>query len=90
MTAMIYPTPNPSATETMIVARGEGPYIYDHNGKQYLEGMAGLWCTSLGYGNQEIIAGMGQIKEFLHARAQPNAEPFAATQRNQCLNQLKT
>ena len=55
MTAMIYPTTNPSATETMIVARGEGPYIYVHNGKQYLEGMAGLWCTSLGYGNQEII-----------------------------------
>jgi 4-aminobutyrate--pyruvate transaminase len=55
MTAMIYPTTNPSATETMIVARGEGPYIYDHNGKQYLEGMAGLWCTSLGYGNEEII-----------------------------------
>lgn len=55
MTAMIYPTTNPSATETMIVARGEGPYIYDQTGKRYLEGMAGLWCTALGYGNEEII-----------------------------------
>jgi len=55
MTAMIYPTTNPEATEVMIVSRGEGPYIYDDTGKQYLEGMSGLWCTSLGYGNQEII-----------------------------------
>ena len=55
MTAMIYPTTNPSATETMIVARGEGPYIFDQAGKRYLEGMAGLWCTSLGYGNEEVI-----------------------------------
>ena len=55
MTAMIYPTTNPEATEVMVVARGEGPYIYDETGKQYLEGMAGLWCTSLGYGNEEII-----------------------------------
>jgi len=55
MTAMIYPTTNPEATEVMIVSRGEGPYIYDDTGKRYLEGMSGLWCTSLGYGNQEII-----------------------------------
>ena len=55
MTAMIYPTTNPATPETMIVSRGEGPYIYDAAGKQYLEGMSGLWCTSLGYGNEEII-----------------------------------
>ena len=55
MTAMIYPTTNPSATETMVVARGEGPYIFDKAGKRYLEGMAGLWCTALGYGNEEVI-----------------------------------
>jgi adenosylmethionine-8-amino-7-oxononanoate aminotransferase len=52
---MLYPTTNPSAAEQMVVARGEGPYIYDRSGKRYLEGMAGLWCTSLGYGNEEII-----------------------------------
>ena len=55
MTSMLYPTTNPSASEQMIVSRGDGPYIYDRAGKRYLEGMAGLWCTSLGYGNEEII-----------------------------------
>ena len=55
MTAMIYPTTNPAAAEQMMVTRGEGPYIFDQHGKRYLEGMAGLWCTALGYGNEEII-----------------------------------
>ena len=62
---MIYPTTNPAAPETMIVSRGEGPYIYDAAGKQYLEGMSGLWCTSLGYGNEEIIeAASRQMREL--------------------------
>ena len=35
-------------------ARAEGVYLWDNHGKQYLEGMAGLWCTALGYGNTEL------------------------------------
>ena len=56
MSSIIYPTTNFKATEQLIIERGEGVYVYDNNGKQYLEGMAGLWCTSLGYGNEEIIS----------------------------------
>ena len=55
MTHMIYPTTNFKAIEQMQIDRGEGVYVYDSNGNRYLEGMAGLWCTSLGYGNQELI-----------------------------------
>jgi 4-aminobutyrate--pyruvate transaminase len=55
MNTMIYPTTNFKAIEQMVVARGEGVYVYDDHGKRYLEGMAGLWCTALGYGNEEII-----------------------------------
>lgn len=65
MTAMLYPSTNPAATEAMVVTHGEGPYIFDKNGKQYLEGMAGLWCTALGYGNEEIIeAATQQMREL--------------------------
>ena len=65
MTSMIYPTTNPAMSETMVVARAEGPYIYDKQGKRYLEGMAGLWCTALGYGNGEIIeAAERQMREL--------------------------
>jgi adenosylmethionine-8-amino-7-oxononanoate aminotransferase len=55
MTSIIYPTTNLTTIEQMVVERGEGVYVYDNKGKQYLEGMAGLWCTSLGYGNRELI-----------------------------------
>jgi 4-aminobutyrate--pyruvate transaminase len=42
-------------TGPLIIERGAGVYVYDTDGKPYLEGMAGLWCTSLGYGNEELV-----------------------------------
>ena len=42
-------------TGPLIIERGEGIYVYDSDGKPYIEGMAGLWCTALGYGNEELI-----------------------------------
>src|SRR5215469_2210194 len=41
-------------TGPLVIERGKGVYLYDSNGKAYLEGMAGLWCTALGYGNEEL------------------------------------
>lgn len=65
MSAVIYPTTDLTAIEQFMIARGDGVYIYDEHGKQYLEGMAGLWCTALGYGNKELIeaaqAQMGKL-----------------------------
>jgi 4-aminobutyrate--pyruvate transaminase len=55
MTHLIYPTTNFKAIEQISLERGEGCYVWDDQGNKYLEGMAGLWCTALGYGNQEII-----------------------------------
>ena len=55
MTHLIYPTTNFKAIEQISIERGEGCYVWDDNGNKYLEGMAGLWCTALGYGNQEVI-----------------------------------
>jgi 4-aminobutyrate---pyruvate transaminase len=42
-------------TGPLILNEGRGIYLYDDTGKRYIEGMAGLWCTSLGYGNEEIV-----------------------------------
>ena len=39
----------------LIIERGEGVFLYDKDGKRYFEALAGLWCTSLGYGNEEIV-----------------------------------
>lgn len=53
-----------------ILNEGRGIYLFDDKGKRYIEGMAGLWCTALGYGNEEIVeaaaAAMRKVS-FTHA-----------------------
>ena len=55
MTALIYPTTNLTQVEQLNIVRGDGIYVYDKEGKQYLEGLSALWCAALGYGNEEMI-----------------------------------
>src|SRR5215470_17342237 len=37
-----------------ILERGRGVFVYDSAGKDYIEAMAGLWCTALGWGDNEL------------------------------------
>jgi len=39
----------------LIIERGEGVYVYDDHGKQYLEAMSGLWSVALGFSNERLI-----------------------------------
>jgi len=55
MSHVLYPTTNLSATEQLIIERADGAFVYDNRGRRYLEAMSGLWCTALGYGNEELI-----------------------------------
>jgi putrescine aminotransferase len=48
-----------------IITHADGVYIYDSDGNRILDGMAGLWCVSLGYGRQELIdAATEQMKKL--------------------------
>ena len=38
----------------VVLESADGIYVRDNHGKQYLEGMAGLWCTAIGYGQEEL------------------------------------
>ena len=42
-------------TGPLVIERGQGVHLYDSSGKAYIEGLAGLWCTALGYGNEELV-----------------------------------
>ncbi|MCJ2083150.1 aminotransferase [Methylobacterium sp. J-090] len=42
-------------TGGLVLERGHGVWVYDSDGRPYLEGMAGLWCTALGYSNEELV-----------------------------------
>ncbi len=37
-----------------VVTHGDGIYVYDDAGKAYIEALAGLWCTSLGFANERL------------------------------------
>ena len=55
---LIHPYTNLAAfrdTGPLVLERGHGVWVYDTDGRPYLEGMAGLWCTALGYGNEELV-----------------------------------
>ncbi len=52
----------------LVIERAHGVYVYDTDGKPYIEGMAGLWCTALGYGNEELVeAAAAQMRKLSFA-----------------------
>ncbi len=65
MSSIIYPTTNLNQIEQISICRGDGIYVYDEAGKRYLEGLSGLWCASLGYGNEELIDAITQQLKIL-------------------------
>ncbi|KAJ4705655.1 Gamma aminobutyrate transaminase mitochondrial-like [Melia azedarach] len=54
----------------LVIEKSEGSYVYDINGKKYLDALAGLWCTALG-GNEPrlVAAATSQLKTlpFYHS-----------------------
>lgn len=53
------------AAGTRIITRADGPFIYDSEGNELLDGMAGLWCVNVGYGRHELAeAAYAQMKEL--------------------------
>ena len=52
-------------TGPLVIARGEGPYIWDTDGKKYLDGFAGLWNVNVGHGRRELAeAAATQINQI--------------------------
>jgi len=68
MSSIIYPVTNLAAIEQLNIVSGKGVYVYDDAGNQYLEGLSGLWCSALGYGNEELIAAINsQLKTLSYS-----------------------
>src|SRR5262249_39998380 len=38
----------------LVIERGDGVFVVDKNGNRFLEGMAGLWCASLGFSERRL------------------------------------
>ena len=58
------------ATGPLTIVRGRGVYVMDDDGKEYIEGMAGLWSAALGFSNERLATvAYEQMKQlpFYHA-----------------------
>jgi 4-aminobutyrate--pyruvate transaminase len=62
----------------LVLDRGKGIYVYDDHGKEYIDGLASLWCVSLGYGEERLVeAAARQMRQlpFTHIFAGRSHEP---------------
>jgi 4-aminobutyrate---pyruvate transaminase len=49
----------------LVITKGTGVFVFDEGGKDYIEGMAGLWCTSLGFGEERLVeAAVRQMRQL--------------------------
>jgi 4-aminobutyrate--pyruvate transaminase len=63
----------------LVISRGKGVRIFDEQGKEYIEAMAGLWCTSLGFDNERLVqAAANQMRKlpFYHSFTAKSHEPM--------------
>jgi 4-aminobutyrate--pyruvate transaminase len=66
-------------TGPLVVSRGKGVRIWDDSGREYIEGVAGLWCAALGFDNERLVqAAIAQMRKlpFYHAFAAKSHEPM--------------
>jgi adenosylmethionine-8-amino-7-oxononanoate aminotransferase len=70
-----------------VIVRGDGPWVYDHRGKKYLDGLSGLFVSQVGHGRTELAeAAAKQASElayfpvwsYAHDRAVELAERLAS------------
>jgi 4-aminobutyrate--pyruvate transaminase len=66
-------------TGPLVISRGEGVWVYDNAGKGYIEGLAGLWSTSLGFGEERLVeAAARQMRQlpYYHSFASKSHMPM--------------
>ena len=51
--------------EPLVFDRGEDIWVWDVNGEKYLDGISGVWVTSLGHSNQRVIKAIKEQIENL-------------------------
>ena len=80
----LHPYTNARRHETegpMVIVEGKGIYVYDDQGKEYIEGLAGLWSTALGFSEERLVqAAAAQMRKlpyyhsFAHKAPMPTIE----------------
>ena len=61
------------ANGAKVAATASNVYVRDTDGKQYLDGVAGLWCTAIGYGDKELARVAPKNSVFLRCSSGTNS-----------------
>ena len=48
-----------------VISKAKGVYLWDNDGNRIIDGMAGLWCTQIGYGVEELAEVAGRAMNNL-------------------------
>ncbi len=62
----------------LLITGGENIYVFDDEGNKYIEGLAGLWCVSLGFSEPRLVKAAARQMEqmpFSHNFAHRATEP---------------
>src|SRR5580765_8933117 len=79
---LIHPLPHPpDHTDPIIWGRGRGAVAYDIQGREYIDGLAGLWNVNVGHGREELAqAAFDQIKQLAYFSAYTGSTNIPAVQ----------
>src|SRR5262249_26176272 len=68
-------------TGSLILAEAKGAYVFDSDGRSYVDGIGGLWCVNIGYGRDEMADAIAEqarrmvyYSSFGHHTSVPAAE----------------
>lgn len=90
--AILHPNSNLRAHQErgpMVITRGKGIRVWDDKGNSYIEGMAGLWCTAIGYGNEELAeVAAEQIRTLSYAQLFANKGNIPAVELAEILKEM--
>jgi 4-aminobutyrate--pyruvate transaminase len=80
--SVLHPYTDLIAHETagpVVITRGKGVRVWDDQGRDYIEAVAGLWCAALGFDNERLVqAAAAQMRKlpFYHAFTAKSHEPM--------------
>ena len=70
----------PDGNRLLVLERGEGAYVFDTEGRRYLDGLSSLFCCQIGYSHGEEMAAAADATDR-HAAARARRKRSARSAR---------
>src|SRR4029450_14108343 len=92
---LIHPLHHPSDhLEPMVFVQGRGATITDIQGREYIDGLAGLWDANVGHGREELAKAaatqMGELAYFSAYAGSSNMPPVELAEKLTALSDTNT